>query len=834
MKLVDRVIPNVLLVCISAALLLHVACAGYTGKPGTAPAGTTIPAVPMGLAAAPGNARVTLIWTVSSDATGYYVERSITAGGPYTQVSMQTTASYTDAGLTNGTKYYYVVSAYNSVGQSANSAGVSAMPMAAAPATPMGLAATAGNAQVSLTWTASVGATSYQVKRSTSSGAEDQISLPTSSSYTDTGLTNGTKYYYVVLAENSGGDSADSAQVSATPTAPSTPPASPTGLNATGGNAQESLSWSVSLGAARYDVKRSTTSGGPYGTAVASATATNYTDTSVTNGTTYYYVVSAVNTVGQSANSAQASATPTQPAANVTISINPAQTKPISPWIYGVNSYSEVTGTPPQLTFDRAGASRWTAYNWETNASNGGRDYFFANDDNLSSSTVPDEAVRSFIARDQSNGMATLMTVPLQGLVAADENGVVSLVNPPDLSRFKQLVDQKSTVSSAPFTLNPPTNDAYVFADESVWALDQKFAGMGIFGSNPALPTFVCLDNEPELWNTIHVEVQGPNPITPDAFIAKTISMTQALKKHFPDMVIFGPVHYGFLGMWYWKGEISPTPTGANWFTDQYLTALSTASAAFGKPLVDVYDFHWYPEEYDANGLRSIDMNSATLSDAQVQLIVQSPRNLWDPTFTDYTNSSPWIYQRLGHTAVNILGRLQSKISAEFPGMKMAITEYQNGGYNHIAGTVAQADNLGVFGAQGVFAATFWPPVGTYSYALAGFRAFRDFDGGGANFGDTSLQASSSNVQDVAFYASSDSSTAGRFVFVAINRSTSSQVTAINGLGLSGTAKLYQITAASAQGQNPVRPVSIGTMPVNGSSFEITLPALSVTTIEVN
>jgi fibronectin type 3 domain-containing protein len=834
MKLVDRVIPNVLLVCIFAALLLHVACAGYTGKPEIAPAATTIPAVPQGLAAAPGNARVTLNWTVSSDATGYYVERSITTGGPYTQVSMQTTSSYTDAGLTNGTKYYYVVSAYNSVGQSANSAGVSAMPMPTAPATPTGLAATAGNAQVGLIWTASVGATSYQVKRSTSSGAETQISVPTSSSYTDTGLSNGTKYFYVVLAVNSGGDSADSAQVSATPTAPSTPPASPTGLKATGGNAQVSLSWNAGAGAVSYDVKRSTTSGGPYGTAVASATATNYTDSSVTNGTTYFYVVSAVNTVGQSANSAQASATPTLPTANVTITINPAQTKPISPWIYGVNSYSEVTGTPPQLTFDRAGASRWTAYNWETNASNGGRDYFFANDDNLSSSTVPDEAVRSFIARDQSNGMATLMTVPLQGLVAADENGVVSIVNPPDLSRFKQLVDQKSTVSSAPFTLNPPTNDAYVFADESVWALDQKFPGMGIFGTNPALPTFVCLDNEPELWNTIHVEVQGPNPITPDAFIAKTISMTQALKKQFPDMVIFGPVHYGFLGMWYWKGEISPTPTGANWFTDQYLTALSTASAAFGKPLVDVYDFHWYPEEYDANGLRSIDMNSATLSDAQVQLIVQSPRNLWDPTFTDYTNSSPWIYQRLGHTAVNILGRLQSKISAEFPGMKTAITEYQNGGYNHIAGTIAQADNLGVFGAQGVFAATFWPPVGTYSYALAGFRAFRDFDGGGANFGDTSLQASSSNVQNVAFYASSDSSTAGRFVFVAINRSTSSQVTAINGLGLSGTAKLYQITAASAQGQNPVRPVSIGTMPISGSSFEITLPALSVTTIEVN
>jgi hypothetical protein len=83
-------------------------------------------------------------------------------------------------------------------------------------------------------------------------------------------------------------------------------------------------------------------------------------------------------------------------------------------------------------------------------------------------------------------------------------------------------------------------------------------------------------------------------------------------------------------------------------------------------------------------------------------------------------------------------------------------------------------------------------------------------------------------------YASSDSNTPGRYVFVAINRSTSSQVTAINGQSLSGTAKLYRITAASAQGQGTVEPVSIGTMPVSGSSFTITLPALSVTTIEVN
>jgi fibronectin type 3 domain-containing protein len=832
MKFASRRFPILVLGLLTGTLVLQAGCAstGYGGGSG----GAKAPAVPSGLTAAAGNAQVTLNWAASSGATGYYVKRSTTTGGPYTQIATQVGTNDTDTGLTNGTKYFYVVSAYNSAGQSGNSAEVSATPVLPPPATPTGLAATAGNAQVSLTWTASSAATSYHVKRSTSSGAETQIAAPSSTSYTDSGLTNGAKYFYVVSAVNSGGESANSAEVSAAPVAPVNPPATPAGLQATGGNAQVSLSWNASAGAASYNVKRSTTNGGPYGTAVASPSATYYTDSTVTNGATYYYVVSAVNSAGQSANSAQVSATPASPTANVTITINPAQNKPISPFIYGINFYSAVTGAPPQLTFDRAGGNRWTAYNWETNASNAGSDYLYENDDFLSSSSVPAEAVRSFIAADQSSGLASLMTVQLQGLVAGDENGPVSVANPPDLTRFKQVVDQKSTVSSVPFTLNPPTSDGNVFMDEFVWALDQKFSGMGIFGANPAHPTFVSLDNEPELWNSTHLEVQGPNPVTSDDYIAKTITMTEALKNQFPDMVLFGPVHYGFQGIYNWQGELSATPSGSNWFPDKYLTALSTASASYGKPLVDVYDFHWYAEEYDANGTRSIDMTGTTLTDAQVQLIVQSPRNLWDPTFTDSTNSNPWVYQELGNTPINILGRLQAKINAEFPGMKISLTEYENGGWNHIAGTIAQADNLGIFGSQGVFAANFWPPNGTYSYALAGFRAFRDFDGAGANFGDTSLQTSSSNVQNVVVYASRDSTTPSRYVFVAINRSTTMQVTAINGQSLSGTANLYQMTAASAQGQNPVQPVSIGTTPVSGSSLTITLPALSVTTIEVN
>jgi fibronectin type 3 domain-containing protein len=791
------------------------------------------PPAPANLGATAGNAQVALTWGASTGATAYHVKRS-TVSGAETQIAAQSGTSYTDTTVTNGTKYFYVVSAVNATGESANSNEVNATPAAPAqaPPAPTSLAAAAGNAQVALTWNASTGATSYHAKRSTASGTETQIAAPTTNSFTDTTATNGTKYFYVVSAVNATGESANSNEVSATPTAPAQAPPTPTNLAATASNAQVALMWNASTGATSYNLKRSTTNGSGYAT-VSSPTAASYADTSVTNGTTYYYVVSAVNASGESANSSQASATPAVPTANVTITVDPTKTHAISPYIYGMNFYSGVTGAPPQLTMDRDGGNRWTAYNWETNASNAGSDYLYENDDYLSSSTVPAEAVRSFIAGDQSNKMASLVTFQLQGLVAGDESGPVSVANPPDMARFKTVVDQKSSVSSAPFTLTPPTTDAYVYMDEFAWALDQKFSGKGIFGASPTNPTFVSLDNEPELWNSTHLEVQGSSAVTSSDYITKTIALTETLKNQFPNMVIFGPVHYGFQGIYNWQGELSSTPSGANWFPDKYLTAIATASTTYGKPLVDVYDFHWYVEEYDANGNRATDLSGTTLTDAQVQLIVQSPRALWDPTFTDSTNSNPWIYQELGNTPINIVGRLQSKINSEFPGMRISITEYENGGWNHIAGTIAEADDLGIFGAQNLFAASFWPPNGTYPYALAGFRAFRDYDGNGANFGDTSLSTTSSDVTNVVVCASTDSATTGRTVFVAINRSTSSQTVAINGAALSGTAHLYQMTATSAAGQSTIAPVVAGTVAASGTSLTVTLPALSVTTIDV-
>ncbi len=629
----------------------------------------------------------------------------------------------------------------------------------------------------------------------------------------------------------------------------SVPPV-PVGLTATAGDAQVALSWSASSGATGYYVKRSTASGGPY-RQIAALAGTSFTDTGLTNGTEYFYAVSAYNSAGASANSAEANATPMALTANVTITINPAVSKPISPYIYGTNFYSGNTAPQPAFTLDRAGGNRWTAYNWNNNGSNAGSDYFYENDDYLCNGScnaaIPAEAVRQVIADDETAGLASLVTLQLQGYVSKDTT-VVQVAPPfPDLTYFRPVVDKKSTASSAAFTLTPPAAsiDNNVYMDEFAWALDQKFASQDIFGATATHPVFISLDNEPDLWNSTHQEIQGATNVSSAAFVNKTVALATALKDlsknsqtpagHFSNVVIFGPVNYGFNGIYSWQGDptLSPSPSGADWFADKYLAGIKAASATYGAPLVDVYDFHWYSEATDGSGNRVINLTAPALSDAQVQAIVQSPRSLWDPTFKE----NSWIANNVLGGPIYILRRLQAKIDAENPGMKIAITEYENGGFNHIAGTIAQADNLGIFGSEGVFAANFWPPSGTYSYTLAGFRAYRGFDGANANFGDTSLQTTSSDAQKVVVYASTDSAAPGRVVLVAINRSASAQTTAINGLALSGTARLYQMTAASAQAQvnagQPVAPVAAGSMAAGGSSMTITLPALSVTTIDI-
>ena len=174
------------------------------------------------------------------------------------------------------------------------------------PPAPTGLNATAGYGQVTLTWAANVYATSYNIKRSTSSGGEATIANTSGTSYSDSNVVDTTTYYYVVSSVNVSGESQNSAEVSAVPQY--SPPPSNLSIASTNFGVI-SLTWSMSPGATGYDIKRSLSHGGPY-TTIVSNNATSYSDTSVSSGTTYYYVVSAFNAGGENPlNSAEVSAT---------------------------------------------------------------------------------------------------------------------------------------------------------------------------------------------------------------------------------------------------------------------------------------------------------------------------------------------------------------------------------------------------------------------------------------------------------------------------------------------------------------------------------------------
>jgi len=328
------------------------------------------PITPSGLSAiADSSGQINLTWADnSSNETGFKIERKTGTNGTYTQIKTVSAnvTSYSDTGLTEGTTYYYRVIATNSAGDSAYTTSDSITLDTTAPLSPSILinsgvsSTTSTSVTLTLLATDSVGVTGYYASEtsttpsSTASGWTSGTSTTSYSASVSWTLSSGsgTKTVYVWFRDSAGNVSASSSDSITLVSAPS----APTGVTADAGNGQVSVSWTSVSDATSYNIYSSTTSGVTKltGTKLTNGTSP-YSHTGLTNGTTYYYVVTAVNSYGESSESSQVSAT-----LSTTTTID--TTAPSSPLVSINNGDTSTTSTSVTLSLSATDSVGVTGY----------------------------------------------------------------------------------------------------------------------------------------------------------------------------------------------------------------------------------------------------------------------------------------------------------------------------------------------------------------------------------------------------------------------------------------------------------------------------------------
>jgi hypothetical protein len=437
----------------------------------------------------------------------------------------------------------------------------------------------------------------------------------------------------------------------------------------------------------------------------------------------------------------------------VVVEIDGAKRHAISPYIYGTNQ-PDWQGPSKYLTLTRWGGNRITAYNWETNASNAGSDWQHQNDGFLSPSNLPGEPVRKFVADARAAGAAVVVTVPMAGYVAADKAGGGDVKRTPDYLKTRFLVSLPS--KKMPFHFPPELGDGRVFQDEFVWWLEKTFARAG---SDSPPRIFYALDNEPDLWSGTHARIH-PQKASYEEVTRRGAEYAAAIKAVAPKALVFGPVNYGWQGM----VNLQDAPDGhGRDFLEFYLHEMQLAEQRGRHRLLDVLDVHWYPEAQGGNVRVSEDDARPEVAAARVQ----APRSLWDPTYTEKS----WITQWSTRGPIRLLPRLREKIEKNYPGTRLGITEYYYGGGGDISGGLAEADVLGIFGREDVFAAALWHTGRTDDrFIHAALAMYRNYDGRGGGFGDTGLAVQNVDPERTSVFASL--TTRDQVVLVAINKSS--------------------------------------------------------------
>jgi hypothetical protein len=495
----------------------------------------------------------------------------------------------------------------------------------------------------------------------------------------------------------------------------------------------------------------------------------------------------------------------------VTIVRTALDRKPISPLIYGLNGVV-TDGIPADVlraaTLLRRGGDRGNSYNWETNISNGSYNNNFANDASYAVGPSPNAPAAPDLAninRGRTDGRATMVPFVLNDYVS----GPVASNIPWSTAGWNRSAYFRKVelVKPTPFLTTPDLNDGIVYTDEHMAFMKNQFA-TDIYAPGPS-QVLVGIDNEPDLYHynfpmlqtglgaPIYASngVQVGTRVTAEEFTARTIKFAKRAKEISASAHVIGPSHYHFDGFTAWhQWQDAQFQDKGHWYMDDFLASVSTASQQAGKRLLDTWDFHWYPQGV-INGtyVWALDNASRTMTQAEIDAVVQGPRSYWDDTYDEQS----WITStdHLGAPA-NILNRLIPRVEAGYPGTKIGVTEYFPGGRSHISSGLAVADSLGVFARMGVNVAAMWPVYGGLGYAYGGLKLLRNADGNGLKFADTVVRVEHPEKVQTSVYAGAD--TTKRVTVLVVNKTNATRrvgVRAYNADKLTSVA-MYRIDAA--------------------------------------
>ncbi len=465
----------------------------------------------------------------------------------------------------------------------------------------------------------------------------------------------------------------------------------------------------------------------------------------------------------------------------------------ISPDVYGINFYWDLSsgGTAPAAALNiRSTARRWggngtSTYHWQFDVNNIDNDWFYEvlPPSGVNVAALPaGSTFNQFVDQARISGGKVVATVPILGWLPKARKEMCSF----DVAKYGQQCKVDPYAQYHPYTCGngiqyvsacgdpsvadgkAPSNPVYIRNDptDAYATFDETFQTAWIrylitrYGKgNQGGIAVWSLDNEPIWWDSTHRDIH-PNPYTYDELLSLDQKYAAAIKSADPTALVSGPVGDNWASLFfskkdivagwskgnYWSNPVDRNAHGGIALLPWYLQQMQTYEKQHGMRLLDYVDEHAYFAP------TSIAFQPAGNSNTQA-LRLQLTRLFWDPTYViagDY-----WIQDvdnGGGPVAPQFIPRMKQLVAANYPGTKIAITEYNWGALDNINGALAQADLLGIFGREGLDMATLWgPPKSTDPGAFA-FQIYRNYDGIGGTFGETGVQAASVDQSQLAIY----------------------------------------------------------------------------------